>query len=63
LTHDQLDQPIVIYCLADCWMSWNAVKRAASYGYTKLYWYRDGTDGWSDAGLPVEPAREIPQDQ
>jgi PQQ-dependent catabolism-associated CXXCW motif protein len=63
LTHDHFDQAIVIYCLADCWMSWNAVKRAASYGYTKVYWYRDGTDGWSDAGLPVELAHEIPQDQ
>ncbi len=63
LTHDHKDQAIVIYCLADCWMSWNAVKRAASYGYTKLYWYRDGTDGWTDAGLPVELVREIPQDQ
>src|SRR6202020_189235 len=25
---------IVIYCQADCWMSWNAAKRALSYGYS-----------------------------
>src|SRR6266852_6370742 len=25
---------LVIYCQADCWMSWNAAKRALSYGYT-----------------------------
>jgi PQQ-dependent catabolism-associated CXXCW motif protein len=48
--------PIVFYCLADCWMSWNATKRAASYGYTQLYWYRDGTTGWEAASLPTEEA-------
>jgi PQQ-dependent catabolism-associated CXXCW motif protein len=55
--------PIVLYCLADCWMSWNATKRAASYGYTQLYWYRDGTTGWEAAQLPLEeamPARGRP---
>jgi len=40
------DRPIVFYCLADCWMSWNATKRAASWGYRRLYWYRDGIDAW-----------------
>jgi PQQ-dependent catabolism-associated CXXCW motif protein len=60
LTHGNLDQPIVLYCLADCWMSWNAVKRAASYGYRKVYWYRDGTDGWAEAGNLLEPAHVIP---
>lgn len=51
---------LVFYCKADCWMSWNAVRRAASYGYTCLYWYRDGTDGWSAAGLPLEEAEPVP---
>lgn len=49
-------KPVVLYCLADCWMSWNATKRAASYGYTQLYWYRDGTDGWEAAHLPLAEA-------
>ncbi len=48
--------PLVLYCLADCWMSWNAAKRAASYGYTQVYWYRDGTTGWEAAGLPTAEA-------
>jgi PQQ-dependent catabolism-associated CXXCW motif protein len=48
--------PIVFYCVADCWMSWNATKRAASYGYTQLYWYRDGTTGWEAASLPTAEA-------
>ena len=52
--------PLVIYCLADCWMSWNATKRALSYGYTRLYWYRDGTTGWETAALPTEEATPAP---
>jgi PQQ-dependent catabolism-associated CXXCW motif protein len=48
--------PIVLYCQADCWMSWNATKRAAAYGYTQLYWYRDGTTGWEAAALPTAEA-------
>ena len=48
--------PIVLYCQASCWMSWNATKRAAAYGYTRLYWYRDGTTGWEAASLPTEEA-------
>jgi PQQ-dependent catabolism-associated CXXCW motif protein len=49
-------RPLVFYCLAQCWMSWNATKRALSYGYTRLYWYREGTDGWEAARLPVAEA-------
>jgi PQQ-dependent catabolism-associated CXXCW motif protein len=48
--------PVVFYCLADCWMSWNAAKRAASWGYTRVYWYHDGTDGWEAAKLPMQSA-------
>ncbi|HEY0524065.1 MAG TPA: PQQ-dependent catabolism-associated CXXCW motif protein [Stellaceae bacterium] len=62
-THGDRTVRIVFYCLADCWMSWNATKRAASYGYTALYWYRDGTDGWEEAKLPTavaEPASGAP---
>jgi PQQ-dependent catabolism-associated CXXCW motif protein len=53
-------RPLVFYCRADCWMSWNATKRAASWGYTRLYWYPEGSDGWQDAQLPVEPAVPVP---
>jgi PQQ-dependent catabolism-associated CXXCW motif protein len=47
---------LVIYCLADCWMSWNAAKRALSLGYSNVAWYREGTDGWLAAGLPTQEA-------
>jgi PQQ-dependent catabolism-associated CXXCW motif protein len=54
-------RPMVIYCLRDCWMSWNAAKRAVAMGYTNVIWYPDGTDGWSAAGLPLTPAIPEPR--
>ncbi|WP_277052908.1 PQQ-dependent catabolism-associated CXXCW motif protein [Zestomonas thermotolerans] len=50
------DLPLVFYCRSDCWLSWNAVRRAHALGYTSLYWYRDGIDAWEQAGLPLHPA-------
>jgi PQQ-dependent catabolism-associated CXXCW motif protein len=44
---------LVVYCLRDCWMSWNAAKRILAMGYTNVAWYPDGTDGWQEAGLPL----------
>lgn len=52
---------IVFYCLADCWMSWNAAKRAITLGYGHVAWFREGTDGWAAAGLPLEPATPEPR--
>jgi PQQ-dependent catabolism-associated CXXCW motif protein len=54
-------KPLVIYCQADCWMSWNAAKRALSYGYLNVAWYPDGTDGWQRANLPVEDSQPVPR--
>jgi PQQ-dependent catabolism-associated CXXCW motif protein len=56
LTGGDRAKPIVIYCLADCWMSWNAAKRALAMGYTNVAWYPQGTDGWKAAGLPLQQA-------
>ncbi len=58
-TNHRKDAAIVLYCLANCWMSWNAAKRAASWGYTHIYWYRDGLDGWQAAKLPLAPAAPV----
>jgi len=44
---------LVVYCQADCWMSWNAAKRVLSYGYPNVAWYPEGTDGWQRANLPL----------
>jgi PQQ-dependent catabolism-associated CXXCW motif protein len=54
-------KPLVFYCLKDCWMSWNAAKRALALGYTDVVWYPDGTDGWTAAGLPVAETRPQPR--
>ena len=52
---------LVIYCLADCWMSWNAAKRALAYGYSNVAWYPEGTDGWEHEKLPTEEAQPEPR--
>ena len=43
---------IVMYCTADCWMAWNAVRRASKWGYTNILWFPEGTDEWVEAGHP-----------
>ena len=55
-THGDLDKPVVFYCLSNCWMSWNATRRAIYYGYTHAIWFPEGADGWEAAGNPVEAA-------
>ena len=52
---------LVIYCQADCWMSWNAAKRALSYGYANVAWYPEGTDGWQRANLPLAESQPEPR--
>lgn len=55
---------IVIYCQSDCWMAYNALMRARELGYTRLYWFPEGSDGWRDFDSelvsvtpdPVDPA-------
>jgi PQQ-dependent catabolism-associated CXXCW motif protein len=51
---------LAIYCLRDCWMSWNAAKRILAMGYANVAWYPEGTDGWTEALLPVVDARPAP---
>ena len=60
-SHDDKAALLVIYCLADCWMSWNAAKRALADGYANIAWYPDGTDGWERAKLPTDEAQPEPR--
>jgi PQQ-dependent catabolism-associated CXXCW motif protein len=55
------DRALVMYCQRNCWMSWNAAKRALSIGYANVIWYPDGTDGWSVAGLPLKAVTPEPR--
>ena len=48
---------LVFYCLRNCWMSWNAAKRALAMGYPNVAWYPEGTDGWDDALLPLKESK------
>ena len=56
-----LGRMLVFYCLEDCWMSWNAAKRALTYGYRAVAWYPDGTDGWARADLPLQQTQPEPR--
>ncbi len=62
LTRGDKQQAIVFYCVVDCWMSWNAVRRASALGYKNLYWYPLGTDGWEQAGLGLVEGTPYPLD-
>lgn len=62
-TSGQQERMIVVYCQANCWMSWNAAKRALVLGYPHVAWYPDGTDGWARLGLPLEPRTPLPRPQ
>lgn len=49
------DRHVVFFCLDDCWMSWNAARRAMlDYGYNRVAWYPEGTDGWDFMDYPLE---------
>lgn len=56
------ERPLVFYCLADCWMSWNAAKRALTYGYARVHWYPEGTDAWAAAGLELAASKPMPRE-
>jgi len=57
--YGSLSDTIVFYCRSNCWMSWNAAKRALSFGYSQVYWFADGIEYWNFEGLEtqvLEPA-------
>ena len=61
LTGGNRTRRVVFYCLADCWMSWNAARRALEWGYVSVYWYPHGTEGWTAAGLALEESSPVPE--
>lgn len=61
LSQGSSGRPLLFYCKANCWMSWNAAKRALDeYGYKNVLWYPEGTDGWAAAGFDLAPAEPQP---
>ncbi len=59
-TEGRKSHPLVFYCRADCWMSWNAAKRAVNYGYSDVYWFYDGIDDWFFEGYDFEVLSPAP---
>jgi quinoprotein dehydrogenase-associated probable ABC transporter substrate-binding protein/PQQ-dependent catabolism-associated CXXCW motif protein len=61
LTKRDPARPLVFYCDVNCWMGYNAAKRAVSeLGYSNVYWYPEGVQGWQNAGLDVVEAEPVP---
>ncbi|MGH1418133.1 MAG: PQQ-dependent catabolism-associated CXXCW motif protein [Hyphomicrobiaceae bacterium] len=54
VTGNDLTKPVVFFCLRDCWMSWNAAKRAMEWGYTNVIWFPEGVDGWQEFNNETE---------
>ena len=53
--------PLVFYCLRDCWMSWNAGKRALAAGATaRVLWFSRRQRRLAETGLPLEDAAPLP---
>lgn len=65
LTKENKQTPLLFFCTADCWQSWNAARRARLWGYENIFWYPAGTDGWAEEGhavVPVEPVNFLGDD-
>jgi PQQ-dependent catabolism-associated CXXCW motif protein len=60
LSGDNLNHHLVFYCVADCWMAWNAAKRAGLWGYANVNWFPEGTDGWKHSGHALVHATPTP---
>ena len=52
------NRPVVVYCRdIECHASAKATHRMEILGYTNLFEYHQGKDGWKAKGLPVEEGR------
>ena len=62
LSNHDPSHPMVFYCLRNCWLSWNAARRAVAWNYTSVIWYPEGIDGWKEAGLPLVKGLPVARD-
>ena len=46
VTGGDTGKAVAFYCKANCWMSWNAAKRAIGYGYSQVLWFPGGPEAW-----------------
>lgn len=60
LTGGNRDRALVFFCVnSQCWLSFNAARRAIAAGYREVYWYRGGYAAWKAAGLPLVPIQPV----
>jgi len=59
LTNNDKTAELVIYCIEDCWMAWNAAKRAVEWDYSNVHWFREGVDGWTDNDLTIQSSEPV----
>ncbi len=64
VTGGDMNKTLAFYCKADCWMSWNAAKRAIGYGYKQVLWFPGGAEAWAAAGFALHAAtpESVPMD-
>ncbi len=60
LTSGDKNKPLLVFCISDCWMSWNASQHMARLGYTNVNWFPLGADGWEEAGEKLVPVTPVP---
>lgn len=47
-------RPLVFFCEPECWMSWNAARRALEFGFREVVWFPGGVAAWVEEGGAVE---------
>ena len=53
LTKGDLSAPIVVFCVnSERFTGYNLALRLVALGYTQVYWYRGGVEGWQVNDLP-----------
>lgn len=63
-------RPVVVFCRADCWMSWNVARRLARTlasgragregAAPPVRWFDEGIEGWVEAGGTLVAASPVP---
>lgn len=54
--------PVITYCCSrTCPASTKAARRMEELGYTHVYDYKDGIEGWKAAGLPLDEGTRPPR--
>ena len=55
LNHVGLNDYVVSYCNAEkCHRAASGAKKLVGFGFTKVYYFRDGFPSWKNAGYPYE---------